>query len=112
MTLRSRSTLFPHSTPKKSSEVSGPFRTEITGINHSTCISNTGIPHSTWICSQCTFENQSNAQRCSICSSLRYPSSATRTSTTPLQSPIPNTIQNTIQKSTASTNSSNALYTI
>ena len=93
MTLRSRDISLTHSISRKPSEVTVPLRTEIGGINHNTYTSNAAIPSNTWICSQCTFENRGNAQRCSICSTLRYSSSTTYTSTSPLHSFIPNAIQ-------------------
>ena len=108
MILRSRDTSFTYSTPKKSSEAYGLSLKENGYVNSSTFTSNAVIPSNTWTCSNCTFENHNNTQRCSICSALRFSSYSTRTSTS-LHHPF---LSSVVQISTPSTDPSNEFIVI
>ena len=108
MILCSGDTSFTYSTPKKSSEANGLSLKEIGYVNSSTFISNGVMSSNTWTCSNCTFENHNNTQRCSICSALRFSSYSTRTSTS-LHHPF---LSNVLQISTPSKDSSNEFIVI
>ena len=108
MILHSRDTSFTYSTPKKSSEANGLSLKEIGYDNSSTFTSNAVMSSNTWTCSNCTFENHNNTQRCSIFSTLRFPSYSTRTSTG-LHHPF---LSSVVQVSTPSTDSSNEFIVI